>query len=83
MNSENDMFISLLYRVMSTTANACHQQPKLRPHDGQHTAMWQQTIMREDFFKTTERGFGLLHGLLGKLPSIQAIIPHYVFHIIS
>ena len=28
-------------------ANASHQQPKARPDDGQQSATWQQTVMRE------------------------------------
>ena len=45
-------------------ANAGHQQPTARPDDGQRTVNKQQTVLREEYIETTERGVGLLHGFV-------------------
>ena len=41
-------------------ANACAQTPKARHNDGQRPLTRQQTVMRQEYAKTAERGLGRL-----------------------
>jgi len=41
-----------------------------RLDDGQRTATWQQTIMREEYIETTVRDLGHVHAIVSSTPSI-------------
>jgi len=48
-------------------SNTCAQKPKARHDDVQHSVAWQQTVMREAYAETEERGLGLLQRFVSQI----------------
>lgn len=68
-----DILFSEFTLVGTRGYNACLQKPKPRPDDGQQPLTNLQTVMREEYCKTAERGFGRLQGFVSTSYSINIL----------
>ncbi len=57
--------------------NASHVQPLGRHDDGQRTAIWHQTVMREGYAKIAARPKGLYHAFVSHKACIYETLPHF------
>ncbi len=49
------------------------QMTETRPDDGRQTQTWQQTVMREEYAETAERGLGHLHAIVSQALDLKMI----------